>query len=283
MRAMNGFDMHMVRPSYHKAFMIKVKRLFIYPVKSCKGIELNEFCLDSFGPKWDRRWMFINSEGSFISQRKFPKMATIETEILEQCLRLTLPTGEQASVSFSDCENAPTVNSTVWKDQVAAADCSEEISEMVSGFLGLAVRLVFMKQELPRVRRKTTEFQVGFADSTPLLLVNEASLEKLNDKLTQQIPMQRFRPNIVISGAEAFDELSWHEFRIGSMDIVHAEACERCVITTIDQSTGQRVNAEPLRTILSHFPGEDKKAYFGMRLVHKHHGSIKVGETLTNF
>lgn len=254
----------------------EVVGLYVYPIKSCGGFELDEIVIDDFGPKWDRRWMIVDENGVFVSQRKTAQLARVTTKIQNRQLCIDVPDNATFYLDIDACEKAPIREVRVWNDYVFAGDCGDAIAQIFSNFLSKKVRLVFMQESRPRIREKEHKFTVSFADSRPLLMTNIASLRALNQLAKQPIPMDRFRANVVIDAEPPFIEETLQTFKIGAIDIIESVACDRCVITTIDQSSGKKSDAEPLTTLFAHFKKQDGKVYFGQRLVVGNHGVIKI-------
>jgi uncharacterized protein YcbX len=173
---------------------------------------------------------------------------------------------------------ASRVSVTVWADTVDAADAGAEAAAWLSEFLGTDCRLVCFAREavrpVDRVYAEASD-QVGFADGFPFLLISQASLDDLNARLAQPVPMLRFRPNLVIGGSEPYAEDDWRRIRIGDLTFRVAKPCSRCIIPTIDPATARR-GSEPLRTLMS-YRRRDNKVYFGQNLVHDAVGRLAVG------
>lgn len=178
-------------------------------------------------------------------------------------------------------EPGPSIRATVWKDECAVFDEGRDAAAWFSDYLGVAVRLVRLADENARPLGTTSAQpgdRVSFADAYPFLLISEASLDGLNRRLSLPLPMDRFRPNIVITGCDAHAEDRWRHVRIGEIDFRVAKPCARCVITTTDQQTGE-VGGEPLRTLAT-YRLEDGKILFGQNLVHVGRGTVGVGDSV---
>lgn len=251
----------------------------IYPIKSLKGISLNEGKVERRGLRFDRRWMLIDEKNQFLTQREFPKMATINVEIVESALRVS-NNGEQINIPFM-----PEVNESakvrIWRSKCNAKIYENPINEWFSDILQTDCRLALMPEE---TKRKINYFyavhaddHVSFADGYPFLLVGENSLTDLNEKLENSVPMNRFRPNLVVKNSEAFAEDGWKKIKIGDAIFHIVKPCARCVITTIDQATGQKSGVEPLKTLASfRIPKRSikKKILFGQNLIAESEGDI---------
>jgi uncharacterized protein len=253
----------------------------IYPVKSLKGIGLRQALVEDRGLRFDRRWMLVDSTGKFITQRDFPIMATVEIHIDEASLTAAY-NGGRISVP-AEPENGNWRRVKIWKSSVKALEYPKEINEWFSDVLKTECRLVLMPNESRRmvnpyyaVRRfKDT---VSFADGYPFLLLGEGSLEDLNSRLERPVPMNRFRPNFVVSASGAFAEDGWKKIRIGPTVFHVVKPCGRCIITTVDQGAGEKNGAEPLKT-LSTFRKKRGKVLFGQNLIAEESGGVvRIGD-----
>lgn len=258
--------------------MIEVGGLFVYPVKSCSGIALAEAEVTATGFALDRRFMVVGEDGGFLSQRSFPQLAQVRVSREDGGLRLEGPNLPTLQVPI-EREPAPTVRVTVWRDVCPAVDEGQEAAEFFSRHLGCPARLVRLADDDARpVSGPAAQpgDRVGFADGYPFLLVSQASLDGLNRRLPLPVPMDRFRPNIVVDGCGPHAEDGWHHLRIGAIDFRVAKPCARCVVTTTDQRTGER-GREPLRT-LAEYRSEDGRVLFGQNLIHAGRGVVRVGD-----
>ncbi|GAB3292388.1 MOSC domain-containing protein [Parahaliea aestuarii] len=264
---------------------MQLSEINIYPVKSCAGIALEAVQLDRFGPRGDRRWMVVDEQGGFLSQRQLPAMALV---------RVTprADGGLQLSRGDSQCEvdlpgsGSPPRQVTVWSDALTARDAGDAAANWLEGVLGRACRLVYMPDDCERpvdgtyARHGET---VGFADGFPLLLISAASLDELNRRLRADgnpaVPMNRFRPNFVVSGCEPFAEDSWRRIRIGALEFDVAKPCARCAIPSIDQASGQR---DPhINRALAAFRRFDREILFGQNLLYRDAGIVQVGDAVS--
>lgn len=219
-----------------------VEALFIYPLKSARAIPRERAVLGPTGFEWDRHWMVVNAQGRFLTQRTHPRLALIETTLADDALVLRAPGLPSLSVPRSP-EGSPR-EVRIWDDTCSALDQGEEAAAWLGSVLGEPVRLV----RVPAVpgRRANPKYAgdvaapVGFADGFPLLVCNSASLEELNRRMPQPLPMARFRPNLVLGGLPPFEEDRISEIRIGAVVLRLVKPCARCVITGTDQLTGER-------------------------------------------
>jgi hypothetical protein len=252
--------------------------LIIYPIKSLAGIHLPHWQVTATGFQYDRKWMLVDNQGQFLSQRRLPKMALIKTAITAEQLILSAPQQEDLVLSL-----APTggdiITSTIWHDQCAARSVSLDADKWFSAFLDTECRLVYLPDDVIRpVDTKYAEAtdQVGFADGFPFLIIAENSLVALNQAMQLDLNMNRFRPNLVIAGCESYAEDSWREIRIGDIDFKLPKPCSRCAIPTIDPETAQ-TGKEPLTT-LNRLRKWQNKVYFGQNAIHNKSGSLSVGD-----
>ena len=258
--------------------MTRVSGIFVYPVKSCAGIEMDHSTVGPTGFRFDRRWMVVGRDGNFLSQRTHPKMALVKVQIVHDQMLLSAPNFNGISVPI-EREPAPTTRATVWKDECAVLDEGREIAAWFSEVLGVGARLVRLADDDARPLGTPTAQpgdRVSFADAYPFLLLSEASLEGLNRRMSLPISMDRFRPNIVVSGCGAHAEDRWRHVRIGEVDFRVAKPCSRCVVTTTNQQTGE-LGREPLRTLAT-YRLEDGEVLFGQNLIHGGRGVVAKGD-----
>lgn len=263
--------------------MPKVSALHLYPIKGCAGLSVSEMTLDARGPVGDRRFMIVDEHGMFMTQRSHARMALIRPQLTSTEITLDAP-GMPTLTLPLDAMDAARLDVQVWRSKVSAATMGPFAYQWLSDFLGTAAELVRMDDQ--SVRTASTEYappgtHVTFADAYPLLLISEASLEQLNTKLLaagldQPLPMNRFRPNVVVSGTEPHAEDSWASVRVRQVELWIVKSCDRCTVTTIDQTTAVAGN-EPLKT-LSTYRKHDSRIYFGQNLVHRGLGTLRVGD-----
>lgn len=259
---------------------MKVKTLYIYPVKSLAGIEVSRFELDDFGPQGDRRWMIIDSDNRFVTQRRLPQLANVSTALHNGVVVIDVP-GEGV---FPLEAGTDAVEVTVWRDQVVATAGAGRAGEALSRYCGEMLSLVYMPDSCFRrvdPDRVTAKRRVGFADGFPLLVVNQSSLDELNSRLESPVDMRRFRPNIVVEGAEAWAEDIWREISVGDSQLDIVKPCSRCVMTTVNPDTGRKDPAtQPLKTLAGYRNTQDG-VIFGQNAVHQKPGVIAVGDKVT--
>lgn len=255
---------------------LRLTALYRYPVKSLRGAGFDGLDVESRGLRLDRHWMVVDADGRFLTQRQQARMALVSTEVGDDgVLRLSADGMPTIDVPATGAERRDAV---VWGDVVGAAPVSRDADAWLSEFLGLSCQLVAFPDDSRR--QVDTAYaapgdQVGFADGFPFLLISQASLDDLNARLPNPVPMIRFRPNLVVSGCEPYAEDAWRRIRIGGITFRVAKPCSRCIIPTIDPGTAER-GAEPLRTLMA-YRRRDNKVYFGQNLVHDSTGRLEVG------
>jgi uncharacterized protein YcbX len=225
-----------------QAIPISVTGLFVYPVKSTRGIARARVSLTATGFEWDRQWMIVNTRGVFLSQRTHPQLARIVPEVTPRALVLKAPGLPALSVPL-DAGGARTAVK-VWDDPCVGIDQGSEAREWLSRAVGDPVRLIRVAPDMGRVANPKfaggTPAPIGFPDGYPVLVCNEASLEDLNARLPERIPMERFRPNLVLRGLPAWAEDHIDTLSLGPVTLRLVKPCMRCTIPSIDQQTGER-------------------------------------------
>lgn len=257
-----------------------LSRIFIYPVKSLAGFQASTWSITETGLKYDRKWMIVDDNGEFLSQRTLPQMALIKTVLTPNNLVLTAPGHGELSISLTSNEGER-INTSIWKDQCDAICVSRKADKWLSGFLKKNCRLVRQIDEV--IRRVDPVYahpadQVAFSDGFPFLIISENSLASLNDAMQLNLSMARFRPNLVISGCPAYAEDSWREISIGDIDFRLPKPCSRCAIPTIDPETA-RPGKEPLST-LNRIRKWQNKVFFGQNALHNQCGALTIGDTV---
>ena len=265
----------------------------IYPIKSLRGLTLQTAEIDDRGLQNDRRWMLVDENDRFVTQRELPKMALIDVAIDEDGLIVSRAGfgAQKIDLAPADAVSRPV---TIFYSTVEAESYDDAVNEWFSDVLGTKLRLVRMPKasrrsvnEKYRVRESDI---VSFADGYPFLLIGQASLDDLNERLAEKadegvrvpLPMKRFRPNFVVQGSEPFEEDTWRELRIGLNTFYGAKPCARCVITTVDPATGEMAPKEPLKTIAEYRGGTldgKRGAFFGQNLIAEAEtGRVSVGD-----
>ncbi len=261
---------------------IVVSQLYIYPIKSLGAVPLDTMQLVAGGPAWDRRWMIVDAQGRFITQREYPKLAQIQVELDLQSATLHLRAAQFAPLQLPlHVTNALTQPVVVWNDTVQAVYGGKPAQRWISAYLGVAARLVYMPDSALRLADQDFAQSgdvVSFADGFPLLLIGEASLQAFNSHLDQPITMQRFRPNIVVAGASAYAEDSWCRIRVGSVDCRVVKPCARCVVPSINPANAIK-EPQVARALAQHRRGRSG-VYFGQNLIHEANRGISRGDTV---
>jgi len=241
---------------------MQISEINIYPIKSLKGIALNESVVEKRGLRLDRRWMLTDRNGMFFTQREVPKMAAIVVRVESGQLIVESESAGTLDIPFEP-DRGSHQNVTVWQSDVAAEVYVGEVSEWFSDVLGRSCQLVLMPEKSHRhVSEKFDRGDdiVSFADGYPLLLIGEGSLANVNERLHDiyrdeeygeklPLPMNRFRPNLVVQGSDPFDEDNWSRIRVGEAIFWVVKPCARCVMTTVDQSRGEFDGKEAFKRI----------------------------------
>lgn len=261
---------------------VRLTGLWFYPIKSCRGVELQHARVGPRGIEHDREWMVVRPDGTFITQRQVPQLAVIAPALEEADLRLDAPGMPAVRVPLAGGDEGETLDVVVWRDRCAALDQGAEVAGWLTEFLKTEVRLVRMARS--HMRQVDLNFaqpgdQVSFVDGYPFLVTSESSLDDLNGRLAAPVPMNRFRPSLIIAGAPAFAEDTWHLITVGELTLRVAKPCARCVTTTVDQAIGRMDGQEPLRT-LSDYRLRERGAMFGQNLIHDRLGVLHVGDSV---
>ena len=273
-----------------------ISEINIYPIKSLKGISLESSLVEARGLRYDRRWMLIDANGGFLTQREVPKMATVGVEIRADGLLISA-SGITATVVPFEPKTGDQMTVTVWGTDSGAIGYGGGVNQWFSQVLGLECKLVYMPDDAGRVINElfnAGDDKVSFADGYPQLVIGEASLADLNEKIVETLPMNRFRPNIVVAGSEAFAEDDWKRIKVGDAVFRSTKPCARCVITTIEQSRGEFDGKEPLKTLATYRLAKDvipdryeslgmngNAVLFGQNLIGESVGeSIHVGDSV---
>ncbi len=233
-----------------------ISEINIYPIKSLAGISVEAAMVEERGLRYDRRWMLTTLDGMFFTQREFPRMATLSVWIEEDGSGLGVAADRFGDVFVPmDADSDKRQDVTIWGSVCEAAVYGAALNEWFSDVLGTECQLVKMPDNTrrsinPRFDRGGEI--VSFADGYPLMVLSEASLADLNSRLETPLPMNRFRPNLVIAGADAFAEDDWKSVQIGDAEFRSTKACERCVITTVDQARGEFDGKDPLKTLATY-------------------------------
>lgn len=258
--------------------MITLSNLTYYPIKACRGADVQASNVERMGLEHDRRMMVVTPDGKFLTQREYPRLALITPVLNNEAVTLSAPNFD--SIKFGIQKSGATYPVNIWKSSgVQAVDQGEESAQWLSDWLGTSVRLVHIADGF--MRKVSSEYAVntddhtGFADGYPILIISEASLQDLNSKLDSPLPMNRFRPNIVVKDCEPFAEDAWKRVKIGGVEMAPVKPCARCEVTTTDQVTLER-KKEPLKT-LGGYRKHKLGAIFGMNVIPLNEGRLEVG------
>ena len=260
---------------------MQLSALYRYPLKSASHERLTHSRVESLGLAGDRRWMLVDeTSGRFLTQRLLPQMGRIEARYdASGGLHLRAPGQPELAVAMPEAD-VDLRGVIIWSDSLRVPDAGDEAAAWCSTFLGRACRLVQVPES--RARQVDTGYaepgeKVAFADGFPLLLIGQASLDDLSQRVGRSLEMLRFRPNLVIEGAEPYAEDSWKRIRIGEMEFKVAKGCSRCIVTTLDPLTGERsADREPLTTLKS-YREQEGQVYFGQNLLPRGTGELQVG------
>jgi uncharacterized protein len=259
--------------------VISVAGLYIYPIKSCRGIAVQAVRLDDLGPQLDRRFMLVDDEAVYITQRAEPRLALVGVAIHPTALLVSAKGMRPFKLPLTVPEGSAVFEAQVWNHRGPVIDAGSEAAEWFSEFIGRSCRLVRCPPSRLRqvsAKHSPEEAYTAFTDGYPELLLSEASIADLGQRANQTFPVDRFRPNILVSGCEPYAEDHWKRIRIGQVELDVVKPCQRCVITTIDQATGE-AGTEPLAT-LAKYRRQDKAVMFGQNCVHRGLGLLRVGD-----
>ncbi|APZ06004.1 hypothetical protein BWI95_13580 [Kosakonia cowanii JCM 10956 = DSM 18146] len=259
--------------------MPTLSRLYIHPVKSMRGIGLTHALADASGLAFDRVFMVTQPDGTFITARQFPQMVRFLPSPLTDGLHLTAPDGSSAVIRFADFspDAAPT---EVWGNHFTALIAPAAINQWLSGFFDREVQLRWVGTNPTRRVKRHEEVPLSFADGFPYLLTNEASLRDLQQRCPASVQMEQFRPNLVVTGAQAWEEDSWKVVRIGDVVFDVVKPCSRCIFTTVSPERGQKhPTGEPLATLQKFRTAQDNgDVDFGQNLIARNSGVIRTGD-----
>jgi MOSC domain-containing protein len=276
---------------------VKIEKLIVYPVKSLRGIEVDQWPLTAQGLQYDRHWMLVMPNGRFVSQRQLPRMALINTAISNESLIISADGWGEVTLPLMASAAKESFNASIWRDECDVIEAGEEASAWLNKVLQTPkpLRLVNMAEGFIRPQSQPERFGeqtfTALADAAPYLVANSASLDRLNQQLTQQsipaVDMRRFRPNLVISGLPAFAE---HQVQglehPDGLTLQLCDHCERCIMTTINPDSGEKdQNMEPFKTLtsLNPMPDNPKAAAFAVNAILQPPKNTiwKVGDTLS--
>ena len=266
---------------------LTLSEIWIYPVKSLGGVSLDKARILGKGLAYDRRWMLIDENGIFMTQREYPDMALCKLSLERDHITVTFRKKAYDLPSTSFPLQTPVsgkmIHVKIWNDMVSVIEADSIASQWFSTYLGVNCKLVSFPEENPRPvdpGYKVNNENVSLADAYPFLIIGQSSLNDLNTRLKDPVPMNRFRPNFVFTGGEPYEEDHWRNFTIGKNSFVAVKRCARCTIPTVNQDNGE-TSKEPLRT-LAGYRSENNKVLFGQNLVCLNEGEIAVSDTINH-
>lgn len=264
--------------------MLTLSEIYIYPIKSLGGISVDSAIAEARGLKYDRRFLLVDENAMFMTQRDFPQLALLKLSFSKKGFEV-LNTNDNSRLNIPfESDSNKNISVTIWDDVCKAVMLGNAFDDWFSNAVGKKCSLVYMPDDENRTVEKkyiNDEHIVSFADAYPFLIIGQSSLDDLNSRLEVKIPMNRFRPNLVFSGGASYEEDSWKDFKIGELKFKVVKPCARCVITTTDQETAKR-NIEPLKT-LAEYRKINNGVMFGMNVVCNKTGNISVGDEITLF
>lgn len=261
--------------------MLKISEIYIYPIKSLGGISVNQAEVTDRGFKYDRRWMLIDDNNRFLSQREVAKMALLKVSLSDNGVTAINSIDDSSLLIPFVPQKNDFIKVTIWDDTCTGQLVSDEADKWFTKALGLDCRLVYMPDDShrPTDPRYTDNNITSLSDGYPFMIIGQASLDELNSHLDEALPINRFRPNLVFKGGAPYQEDTMNEFIINDIHFNGVKLCARCNITTINQDDASK-GKEPLKT-LSGYRSKNKKIYFGQNVVHKGTGIIAIGDELS--
>lgn len=262
--------------------MYTISQLYIYPIKSLGGFTVASAQLTDRGLQYDRRWMLVDKNNKFLTQREHPLMCLLQTTIEKEELVIFHKNNKEDKlrVPLNPILTA-TVKVAVWADECEAQYVNKLADQWFTQKLAMDCRLVYM----PETEKRRVEEQyahnseiTAFSDGYPLMMIGQAALNELNSRLEEPLPMDRFRPNIVFTGGEPFDEDTMEHLMINNINLYGVKLSARCVLTTINQTNAQK-GKEPLKTLAA-YRQKNNKIYFGQNLLFKQTGKISIGDDI---
>jgi hypothetical protein len=268
--------------------VITIDSLFVYPVKSCRGIAVTQAKLTPRGLQYDREWMVASPDGRFVTQREEPRLALVGTALQEGHLELTAPGLPKLAVPLRRSARGASFEVTVWRDRVQAFDEGPAAAGWLGEHLRRDVRLVRFDDARPRATDPAWSHGLAgtsaFADGYPVLVLSRASLDDLNSRLPTPLPVDRFRPNVYLGGCAPYSEDAIGALESQRMRLRIVKPCTRCVITTTNQATGVPQGDEPLRTLKAYRWDEALRGVtFGQNAIVERPGRLEVGTLLTTY
>lgn len=255
-----------------------LSQIFVYPVKSLAGFQVQQWSVAKTGLRYDRQWMLVDQQGLFLSQRRLPKMALIKTRIADN--QLWLSAADKADIALAlEPQGVEDIVVKIWNDQCLAKTVSAQADAWLSDFLQHPCRLVYHPQD--RIRKVDPDYaseqdETAFSDGFPFLIVSEASLQAFNQAANLNLSMPRFRPNLVIGDCEAYAEDYWRQISIKQINFRLPKPCSRCSVPAIDPDTA--ITSQAPLTALAQLRQANNKVYFGQNALHDKQGMLAVGD-----
>ncbi len=262
---------------------LRVTQINIYPIKSTAGVSLSESRVLRGGLALDRRWMLVQPDGEAITAREYPLLTLVRTQPAKDALVVTAPEMPTLRIPYR-LQTDILREVRVWGEECMAIAVGAPADHWFREYLRQTCELVQMTDTQPRPvdpDYARSGDSVSFADAFPLLLISEASLADLNQRVPQRVSMRRFRPNLVVDGAGPYAEDRWERIRIGAVVFDGVKNCSRCVLTTVDPDTGIKDrDLQPLRTLGSYRRRPGGGVFFGQNLVPRTQGAVRLGDTV---
>lgn len=258
-----------------------LSEIYIYPVKSLGGISVDSAIAETRGLKYDRRFLLVDENAMFMTQRDFPQLALLKLSYSEKGFKVLNTKDNSHLIIPFESDSNKNISVTIWDDVCKAVKLGNDFDDWFSNAAGKKCSLVYMPDDEKRIVEKkyiNDEHIVSFADAYPFLIIGQASLEDLNSRLQRPIPMNRFRTNFVFTGGNPYEEDYWKDFKISDAKFKAVKPCARCVITTTDQDTAER-SVEPLKT-LSDYRKINNKVMFGMNVVCNKPGIVSINQKI---
>ena len=258
-----------------------LSEIYIYPIKSLGGISVDSAIAEARGLKYDRRFLLVDENAMFMTQRDFPQLTLLKLSFSESGFEVLNTKDNSRLIIPFESDSNKNISVTIWDDVCKAVKVGKDFDDWFSNAINKKCSLVYMHDDEKRIVEKKyikDELIVSFADAYPYLIIGQSSLDDLNMRLDNPLPMNRFRTNFVFTGGNPFEEDNWNDFRIGDVNFKAVKPCARCVITTTNQDTAER-SSEPLKT-LSTYRKFNNKVLFGMNVVCFNNGYVSVGDKI---
>jgi uncharacterized protein YcbX len=253
---------------------VTLSSINVFPIKSLGGLNLSDVFVSEQGLSFDRRFMLSNPDGELLSARQIPSLLQYSVLLRDDGIEVIAPDGDHLSIKYPELfQNYKQV--TVWGTEINAQHCGIGFDEWFTEKLGRDCHLLFFGEQSERFTSRRPEKPVAFADGYPILVISQASLDDFNSRSSTPVTMDHFRTNLVVDGCEPFAEDSWKRIRIGEVEFEAVKPCSRCVMTTFNPSTGEKMaEGEPINTLTKYRLGADNEVYFGQNLIPLNEGKI---------